>query len=181
MNLRVTREACQMAIGIVLLTAGAAGAQDVKYNYAPGTDFSKYHTYKWANVEGANHPDQLVDGQIRQAIDGQLAKKGFTKTTTDASDLVVAYQVALDKEKQWNAIGGGIGFRMGGGMASASSSTINIGTLVFDVYDASAKQLLWRGDATKTMDPSNDPQKNQERLEKSAEKLLKNFPPVEKK
>ena len=181
MNLRVTREAYQMAIGIVLLTAGAASAQDVKYNYAPGTDFSKYHTYKWANVEGANHPDQLVDGQIRQAIDGQLAKKGFTKATTDASDLVVAYQVALDKEKQWNAIGGGIGFRMGGGMASASSSTIDIGTLVFDVYDASAKQLLWRGDATKTVSPSNDPQKNQERLEKGAEKLLKNFPPVEKK
>ena len=152
-----------------------------QYNYAPGTDFSKYHTYKWENVQGANHPDQLVDGQIRQAIDGQLAKKGFTKATTDASDLVVVYQVALDKEKQWNAIGGGIGFRMGGGMALASSSTIDIGTLVFDVYDASAKQLLWRGDATKTVSPSNDPQKNQERLEKGAEKLLKNFPPVEKK
>ena len=152
-----------------------------RYNYAPGTDFSKYHAYNWETVQGANHPDQLVDGQIRQAIDGQLAKKGFTKATTDASDLVVAYQVAVDKEKQWNAIGGGIGFRMGGGMASASSSTIDIGTLVFDVYDASAKQLLWRGDATKTVSPSNDPQKNQERLEKGAEKLLKNFPPVEKK
>jgi hypothetical protein len=181
MNLRVTRGTGQLAIAIVLLTSGVALAQDVKYNYAPGTDFSKYHTYKWVSVEGATHPDQLVDAQIRQAIDGQLAKKGFTKTTTDSADLAVAYQVAVDQEKQWNAIGGGVGFRLGGGMASATSSTISIGTLVFDVYDGSAKQLLWRGDATKTISPSNDPQKNQEHLEKSAEKLLKNFPPVEKK
>jgi hypothetical protein len=181
MNLRVTRGIAQLAVAIVLLTSGVALAQDVKYNYAPGTDFSKYHTYKWVNVEGAKYPDQLVDQQIRSAIDSQLATKGFTKATGDASDLVVAYQIAMDQERQWNAYGGGLGFRVGGGMASATSSTISIGTLVFDVYDAGAKQQLWRGDATKTMNPSKDPQKNQESLNKGVAKLLKNFPPVEKK
>lgn len=34
-----------------------------------------------------------------------------------------------------------------GGMASASSSTINIGTLVLDMYDPSTKQLVWAGNA----------------------------------
>jgi len=30
----------------LLLAGGALAAQDVKYNLMPGTDFSKYRTYK---------------------------------------------------------------------------------------------------------------------------------------
>ncbi len=62
-------------------------------------------------------------------------------------------------------------------MASAESSTINIGTLVLDMYDPSAKQLVWTGRATKTVDPSKNPEKNQKNLDKAMAKLLKNYPP----
>jgi hypothetical protein len=51
---------------------------------------------------------------------------------------------------------------------------------VFDVFDASAKQQVWTGQATKTLSPSNDPQKNQQNLQKAVGKLLKNFPPPAK-
>jgi len=60
-------------------------------------------------------------------------------------------------------------------MAEATSSTINVGTV--DFYNPAAKQLVWRGTATKTLDPSKDPQKNQEKLNKAVAKLLKDFPP----
>ena len=121
MNLRVTREAYQMAIGIVLLTAGAASAQDVKYNGRSRHRLLEDHTVQMGERRGQPSGSKLVDGQIRQAIDGQLAKKGFTKATTDASDSSSSCtRWPWIKEKQWNAIGGGIGFRMGGGMASAS-------------------------------------------------------------
>jgi hypothetical protein len=66
---------------------------------------------------------------------------------------------------------------MGGGMATLSSSTIQIGTLGLDFYDPSPQTLLWRGQATKTLNPSKDPNKNQERLNKAMAKLLKDFPP----
>ena len=49
----------------------------------PGTDFTKYHTYKWITIEGAKHPNQIVDAQIKTAIDSQLAAKGLTKTDGD--------------------------------------------------------------------------------------------------
>jgi hypothetical protein len=58
---------------------------------------------------------------------------------------------------------GGLRF---GGMGTAASSTINISTLVFDVFDASAKQQIWTGRATKTISPSDNPQKNQQNLQK---------------
>jgi predicted pyridoxine 5'-phosphate oxidase superfamily flavin-nucleotide-binding protein len=68
-----------------------------------------------------------------------------------------------------------------GGTTTATSTTLNVGTLAFDVYDTAAKQLVWKGTATKTLNPSKDPKKNQERLQKAMDKLLKNFPPQEKK
>src|ERR1700750_328481 len=34
------------AVAVLMLTAGSVAAQDVKYNAMPGTDFSKFHTYK---------------------------------------------------------------------------------------------------------------------------------------
>ena len=36
---------------------GVAMAQHVVYNYMPGTDFSKYHTYKWVAIEGGANPN----------------------------------------------------------------------------------------------------------------------------
>ena len=165
-------------VAMLLLTAGAVGAQDVKYNFMPGTDFSKYHTYKWVAIEGASHPNQIMDQEIKQAVDSQLASKGLTKTDGQKADLFVGYQVAVDQEKQWNAWGTGRGF--GGGMGSATSSTINVGTFVLDMYDPGSKQLVWTGNATKAIDPSSNQEKNMERLNKAMAKLLKNYPPKQK-
>ncbi len=178
-----------LALATLLAVPAPARAQDVTYNFMAGNDFSKYKTYRWVEVEGVEKPDALVDGQIRQAIDTVLAKRGLTPTTGEQADLLVAYQVAVSQERQWNAYStggygyGGYGWRyggMGGGMTTATSTTLNVGTLAFDVYDTAQKKLVWKGTATKTLNPSKDPKKNQERLQKAMDKLLKNFPPKAK-
>jgi hypothetical protein len=172
---------CFVSAFVVLLLSmtGILAAQDVKYNFMPGTDFSKYHTYKWVNIQEGAHPNQIVDAQIKQSADSQLASKGLTKTDDDKADLYVGYQIAVDQEKQWNAYGMGGGVRWGG-MGSATSSTINVGTFVLDMYDPGTKQLVWTGTATKTIDPSSNQEKNQQRLDKAMAKLLKNYPPKSK-
>jgi len=166
-------------LALCCLASSAAFAQDVTYNFMPGTDFSKYHTYKWVTIEGGAHPNQIVDAEIKQSVDSQLAAKGLTKTDSDKADMFVGYQIAVDQEKQWNGYGMGGGLRWGG-MATATSSTINIGTLVLDFYDPGTKQLVWTGRATKTIDPSKNQEKNQKNLDKAMAKLLKNFPPMGK-
>jgi len=165
-----------MALTVALMTSVVTAGQDVHYNFMPGTDFSKYHTYKWVTIEGGAHPNQIVDAQIKQSVDSQLASKGLTKTDSDKADLYIGYQVAVDQQKQWNAYGMGGGLRWGG-MGTATSSTINVGTLVLDMYDPSTKQLVWTGTATKTIDPSSNQEKNQKNLDKAMQKLLKNYPP----
>jgi len=166
--------------GIMLAACGSVLAQTVTYNFAPGTDFAKYKTYKWVRITGAQYPNQILDQQIMQSIDSQLAAKGFTKTDSDNADLDVGYQVSLTQQQQWNAYGMGGGWRMGGGMATATQTTLQVGTLGFDVYDPAAKQLIWRGSATKTLNPPKDPSKRQKNLDKAVAKLLKNFPPPTK-
>jgi hypothetical protein len=165
-----------MVLAMALMTSFVTLAQDVRTDYMPGTDFSKYHTYKWVAIKGGAHPNQIVDAQIKQAVDSQLSAKGLTKTDSDNADLLVGYQTAVDQEKQWNSFGG-VGW---GGMATATSSTINVGTLVLDMYDPAPKQLVWTGKATKTIDPSKSQEKNQKNLDKAMEKLLKDFPPKPK-
>jgi hypothetical protein len=167
------------ALLAVLMACSVTQAQDVRTNYMPGTDFSKYHTYRWATIGTNGAPDQILDQQIKQAIDSQLAAKGLTKVDSDKPDLLIAYQVAVTKEREWNANSSGFGFPWFDG-GTATSSTINVGTLILGIYDPAAKQLVWTGSATKTIDESKDPQKIQKNLNKAMQKLLKAFPPGRK-
>ena len=178
-----------MAGCLLLFCSAFALAQDVRYNFLPGTDFAKYKTYKWARVPNAEYPNQILDTQIMQAIDAQLALKGLTRTEADNPDLVVAYQVAVNQEKQWNSYStGGDMWGWGrwggwGGMqtTTTTSQTINVGTLTLDIYDAAKKEQVWRGQATKTLGSGKDPKKVQKNLNKAMAKLLKNYPPPVKK
>jgi hypothetical protein len=173
---------------VLLLCAAYAAAQDVHYNYLQGTDFSKYKTYKWVQVPGVQYPNQILDGQIKQAVEAQLSMKGLARTESDDPDLYVTYQAAIDKEKQWNSFssgGGSWGYGRWGGWGgmettTTTSSTILVGTLNLDIYDVSTKQQIWRGEATKTVKQQKNPQKLQKNLDKAMAKLLKNYPPPAK-
>ena len=165
-----------LVVALLLLTAGTLAAQDVRYNFMPGTDFSKYHTYRWVNTRGA-HPDQIMDAEIKQAIDSQLAARGMTKTDSDKADLYIGYQTAVHQEQQWD-VWGSRAFGLGSG--SWTSSTISIGTLVLDMYDPGTKQLVWTGSATKTIDSGSDHEKHMKKLDKAMAKLLKNYPPKQR-
>ena len=178
---------------LVLVACYLANAQDVRTNYMPGTDWSKYHTHAWVDeVQGVpgvgGHPDQILDTQVKQAIDSQMAAKGLTKVADGGNpDLLLGYQLMIDREKQINGFGdnwgGGGGFGgwgpWGGGLSSfsATTSTINIGTFVVGMYDPAVKKLVWIGGAQHAIEPSKKQEKNQERLNKGAQKLLKDFPP----
>ncbi|MGC1989622.1 MAG: DUF4136 domain-containing protein [Candidatus Acidiferrales bacterium] len=93
------------------------------------------------------------------------------------ADVYVGYQCSVDQEGQLNAWGmRGIG----GGMGGATTSTISNGTLAVDFYDPTSKDLIWRGSATKTLNPSGNQKKDMQKLNKAVAKLLKNFPPPQK-
>jgi hypothetical protein len=69
---------------------------------------------------------------------------------------------------------------MGSTTTTGSMSTIYVGQLDLDMYDSAKKDLVWRGVASKTIDPKAKPEKQQKNITKAVEKLLKNYPPKKK-
>jgi hypothetical protein len=179
-------KACFFGFGVALLAVSTAVAQDVSYNFAAGTDFTKFRTYKWVSIKDSTQLDQITAGQLTAAIDAALAMKGLTKTASDDANLYVGYQTAVGSEKQINSYstdwGYGAGWRYGGGssISSATTSTIYIGQLNLDMYDSASKSLVWRGAASKALDPKAKPDKRVKNINKAVEKLLKNYPPKAK-
>jgi len=180
-----------LAAAFLLLGVSSAVAQDVRYDFDKDKDFSKYKTYKWVAIKGADLPDDLTSKKITSAIDAELATKGFTKTEADAVDLYIGYQTAVGQEKEFTSYNTGWGYGAGwgggwygGGMASTttygSTSTVYVGQLDVSIYDPAQKQLVWRGVATKTLDPKAKPEKKEKNVAKAVAKLLKNFPPKPK-
>jgi hypothetical protein len=173
-----------------LLLASAGFAQEVWFKYYPNANFSKYKTYKWVAIKGADQPDDLMSKRITAAIDAELATKGMTKTEEDTADLYIGYQTAIGQEKEFTSYntgwgygpGWGGGWYGGGGMSTTygSTSTVYVGQLDVSMYDPAQKQLVWRGVATKTLDPKAKPEKKEKNITKAVAKLLKNFPPKPK-
>ncbi len=169
---------------VLLFVITCAYGQEVHYNYDRGANFAGYKTYQWVEIPGGAVPDQMIDRDIKRAVDEQLAQKGLTRVEHDA-DLYVGYQAVITLEKGialfgssdniggWGPWGGGLRT----GTVQGQTSTIPVGTLLVNLYDASKEQLVWRGDAHKTIDLKRDPNKNYGNLQKAMAKLFKNYPP----
>ena len=187
------KRASLLISAFLLVAASSAVAQDIRYDFDKNKDFSKYKTYKWVAIKGAELPDELTQRAITSAIDAQLGAKGLTKTDSDNAELYIGYQTALGQEKEFTSFNTGWGYGPGwgsgwygyGGMTSTmtygSTSTVYVGQLDLSMYDPAAKQLVWRGSATKTLDPKAKPEKKQKNINKAVEKLLKKYPPEVKK
>jgi uncharacterized protein DUF4136 len=185
----IKRFSSVICLSLLLLVANFALGQDVRYNFDQSADFSKFKTYKWVPIKGAEAVNDITDKQIKDAIDAELAKKGLTKVDSDNADLFIGYQTAIGQEKQFTSYNTGWGYGPGwgggwyggaGGMTTGQTSTIYTGQLALDMYDSAHHELVWRGVASKTLDPKANPEKRQKNLSKAVAKLLKNYPPQKK-
>ena len=178
------------------LTAMAGLAQDVHYNYDRNANFAKYKTYRWVEIDGAIRLDELTHKQLQNALDIELSRKSLIKIKENDPDLLISYQAAIDHEQPFNAFTGGFGPAWGYGLGwgtgwggpsygtsiiVARPTTMHAGSLGMDIYDADQKKLVWRGEATKTIDIRAKPDKRQRIIDTGVAKLLRNYPPPIKK
>jgi hypothetical protein len=173
--MRVSRVCFGFALMMVI--ASAAFAQKVTTDYSKTADFAQYKTFKW--IKEPKTTDPLMRERVINEINSALAAKGLKLVTSDA-DLCIAAHNATTEERSLNTFynGFGGGWRWGGGFGSATTTvnTYEVGTLIVDIFDAKTKDAVWRGTSTKTL--SDNPQKNADNLNKSVEKMFKNFPPA---
>ena len=84
----------------------AAFAQEVQFDYNRSANFSAYKTYHWIDYRRVEPGDQLLDQDIKRAVDAQLAGKGLRRVES-GGDLVVGYQAGISQEKEFDSIGAG--------------------------------------------------------------------------
>jgi hypothetical protein len=169
------------SIGIVMLSAAASFAQQVKTDYDRNANFSQYKTYSWQKVQTQ---DALWVDRIKEAVNAALTAKGLTLVESGGDVAIVAIEATQDQRTLntfYDGMGGGWRWRGFGGFGEATTTvdTYKVGTLVVDLFDAHTKTLIWRGSSSDTLSDKSD--KNIKALDKGVQKMFDHFPPDGKK
>jgi hypothetical protein len=142
------------------------------------------------DVKTGNNPlynGDIIDRNIKQAVDAELASRGFVQSQTQP-DFLVNYHTYT--EKRVSTYGGssylgypgyfgypGWGYWGYGGMGMMGSgprtSTYTEGILVIDLIDNASKQTVWRGWAEGNVDNVNRLPK---KIRKGVQSIMKQLP-----
>lgn len=115
---------------LMLIALPACSSLQVKTEQDWDTDFASYRTYAWSQGVSAREPS--IENQIQAAVDFELPFKGLEKVETAASpDLSVSTYVSVEEQQVVDSVG----------------------TLVVDLVDTRSGKLVWRGQASKAVDP----------------------------
>ena len=161
---------------------GLSACSTLKTNYdaKPGTNFSQYKTFGFKDVDEIKN--SILDARIKASVSAQLTAKGWTRNDENP-DIWVVPHARLSKQTQINTYntgwGYGYGWRYGGGMGTTTSTVeeIPVGTLIIDLVDVKAKELVWRGTASDTLKESATPEEREKNLNAAMAKLFEGFPP----
>ncbi|MGB3589215.1 MAG: DUF4136 domain-containing protein [Tunicatimonas sp.] len=129
----------------------------------------------------------ILYDEIRKSIVAQLREKNY-QPDAENPELIIAFNIMTDEERKevtrsadpYGAYGrrmwGYNPYALGGWMPSQRFKEIKIektGTMVVDLFDKQAKELVWRGIG---IGPVNNPEERFETAYKMVDKIFKEFP-----
>lgn len=170
------RKTIALSIAMVVLSAIASMAQQVRTDYDHASNFVQYQTYSWESVQTK---DPLWVDRIKSAVNSSLSAKGWTEVKSGGDVSIMAMEVTRNHQTLNTFYDGLGGWRWGGfGEATTTTETYRVGTLVVDLFDTTTKKLIWRGSTSDTLSGRAD--KNIKNLNKGVVKMFKHFPPETK-
>src|SRR6202171_4459887 len=166
------------SIGLMLVLANVAFAQQVKTDYDHSANFGQYKTYSWEKVQTK---DLLQVQRIQDAVNSTLAAKGWKLVPSGGDVEFFAIETTQNQQTLdtfYNGFGGGRRWGFGGGFGDATTTveTYKVGTLVIDLFDAKTEKLIWRSSSSDTLSDNAD--KNTKNLDKGVNKMFQHFPPA---
>ena len=131
-----------------------------------------------------------MNAKIRESIDFEFAKRGYTKTDVDLADVHIEYQATSGTDIRFTPCNAGWGYVSGwyfsmsfgdraGGVTTGTTSRIYKGQLALDIYDQH-HDLVWCGIVNKAFNTNAKPANQQRKLQRAVFKLLRNYPPPKK-
>ena len=172
--------------GIILAAAAAASVAacasttlKTSADYDRSADFSKYRTF--AIRDTGEIRNDLMERRIKNALSAGLVARGLREDAT-SPDLWVVPHVRLTEDVEIHSYNTGWGYgwrwRAAPSRSVATVEKIPVGTLIVDLVDANAKELVWRGTASDTLKPKATPEEKEQALSAAISKMLATFPPA---
>jgi hypothetical protein len=161
---------------------------DVKTDFDPSVDFTRFHTFAFAGLTDLNMGGVLDNSLMRKRIETiiarELSHKGLRHVALDEHpDLLVHYWVRI-KEKQRiegtgpavGAYGGRGGYGWGAGYGGGVTTyEYKEGTLITDLVEPGKKELVWR--ATMVANLEDTTQGNIKLGEEAIARAFEDYPP----
>lgn len=189
MNIKTT-----LSLLAALSLLSGCSTMKVTSKHDPDFDFGKIQTYQWIDgpADILGKADTVINEDVQQALDAELAQRGFQSLADSAEvDVQVAHYVKLKEEREYTSsetqdsrdFSGGFVYRRESKSWSYDERepdlniyAIEVGTLTVLVYDAKSGKRIWKGTLKTEIDRSQ-PKNNQQTLIRTAvEKLMKRFP-----
>jgi len=167
----------------------ACSSLKVTYDYDGQADFTKYKTYSFTEDALKLPVQQLNRDRLLNAIETELAAKGFTKSV-DNPDVWIDLHVKAEEKMEATATTSGTGYRGGyygrygyGGGFSTTHVDYNKyveGTLFVDMVDKASQKIVWQGRATKTIDEDVSAEKREQNINYAVKQIFSKYPPAKK-
>jgi hypothetical protein len=161
-----------------LCVAACAGKPTLQFASDPNARFEGLKTFGWYDdpefkvPRGGSVVDgQFIDRRIREAVDGDLMKKGFQKAANGKADFYVAYHVDQVGVASQDKFGG---YNWWSGYIYVGAKYRKEGSLTLDVRDGGNK-LIWR--ANKTALTGTNPESVGRDIDDAVGDLISKFPP----
>ena len=151
-----------LCVVMVLFWAQACTTIDVKTDFDPSADFTRFHTFAFAGLTDITKTglldNSLTRKRIEAAVSRELTKKGLQEVKMDARpDILVHYWLGT-KDKQrvqgtsgpsagYYGRGGGYyggGYGWGASYSNVTTYDYTEGTLILDLVEPEKKELQWR-------------------------------------
>ena len=187
------------ALFLFAFTVGLACSNlKISSDWDSEVDFSKVQSYAWigqaSGVEGfesAEGASSLLDQRIRKAVQETLSSKGISEVGRQQADVLVSYNIGIEKRLDVQTIHGGYGHGYGGrgryggwggaggGYTDTRVTQYDEGTFLLDLVDPQRMELIWRGSAQSRISTRTSPEERQQRVREVVGKVLAQYPPNE--
>jgi len=133
-------------------------------------DLTSYETFDWLSrphamliVKEGRGP---VEKLLKESVNKQLTARGLSQKA-DSPDLLISYLVGAELTNTAD---------FSDKVGERTAQQYSEGAILLDFLDAKTRELLWRVAAFGIEDRNPTPERNKEIVEKTVERMFKNFP-----
>ncbi|MEJ2482282.1 MAG: DUF4136 domain-containing protein, partial [Gemmatimonadota bacterium] len=156
----------------------ACSSKSASVDFDDNYSFSGKDTYAWLDASGQRGTgNDMTHRRVVRSVDAALAERGFRQVPLESAALAVAYHVSAEDQRVYDTYGYGTGRWSAYEGTTTTERVFTEGSLTIDLFDTARKELVWRGTASETIDPSASPEQRDEIVARAVRDMFDGFPP----